>query len=96
MSSSHKSDRYNLPQFPGGAIDNGDIVLDQDYTDSNLPVASRYEDGLTIMTKAEGDVVVTHLNGAQITYSSVPAFTIIPSRVRSVDTGTTAEVVAYV
>jgi len=93
MSSSHKSDRYNIPQFPGGAII---PTLDLNYTDATLPADQRYEDGLVVMTLTGGDVEATHLNGTQVLYAEAPAYFIIPGRVRSVDGNTTADVVAYV
>lgn len=93
MANTYKNDRYNIPQFPSGAIIPDEGV---DYTSPTRSAPTRYEDGLTIMTLTEGDVVVTHFNGTQVTYPDAPAYLIIPGRVRSVDAGTVADVVAYV
>lgn len=100
MSQTYKTDRFNIPQFPGDAFP---PVLDWDYTanlannslhvDDDSAFVGRCPDGLTVMTLSDGDdVVVTTLSGRQRTYTNVPAYFVVPVRCRSVDTGTTATV----
>ncbi len=84
MATSYKTDRYNLPQFPGDAI-----LLVPGTTD--LTVSLVAVDGVSVLVSVAGDVVCTPLSGGpDITLLSVPAYTVIPFRVRAVKAGTTA------
>lgn len=81
MLPSLRSDPNNIPQLPYKAFD-----ITPGSTD--LSIAS--PGGVTVMTKTAGDVVVTPLEGSSITLASVPAYFVIPFRVKLVSAGTTA------
>lgn len=85
---SYASDYHNIPRFGGHAFT---PTLDQNYqVDDGTDL---FKNGFTVMTLSDGGtVVVTTISGVQRTYANVPAYFVLPVRVRSVDTGTTATV----
>lgn len=48
-----------------------------------------------LMVTVEGDVIIRDELGTDVTYSTVPAYTILPFRAVQVRTGTTATVVGW-
>lgn len=103
MSSTYKTDRYNIPQFPGDAFtpvlawDYTADVLNSLHVDASAAFVGRCPDGLVVMTVSDGDdVVVTTMGGRVRTYTALPALFVIPCRVRSVGGATTATVEAIV
>lgn len=90
MAVTYKTDRHNIPQFPG------DAAVITPGTD-DLVETLQARDGVAVMTRTTGDVVVTPLSGAtDITLTAVPAYFVLPFRVRSVKAGTTAQVIGII
>lgn len=82
------SDRKGIPNFPCRAFA---------ITPAATDLSATYQDGVTVMTKTEGTVVVTPLQqGDDITLSNVPAYFVLPFRVKAVKSGTTASCVGIV
>lgn len=85
MAGSYKTNRYNIPQFPYGAV-----VITPSATD----LSTTYPDGVVVLTSTAGDVVVSPLDGGDdIALGAVPAYFTLPFRVKAVKVGTTATII---
>lgn len=86
----YKKDSANIPQFPYGAFD---ITPDDDV---DYITDAGFADGVNVLVKVTGDVTVTPIKGDDIVLASVPAYFVVPFRVRKIKAATTAECVGIV
>lgn len=82
------SDLRGVPMFPARAFD---------ITPAATDLSATFAQGVSVVTKTTGTVVVTPLQqGDDITFVNVPAYFVIPFRVKAVKVGTTASCVGVV